>query len=95
MAKSRNPVEFPDLNLALQPDTLEMLVHLMCAQARECLFEKAELHAAMTDKDDAAAVASAAAAATRLESHLVLGQEAAHVSEVGNAMGMHILTFFI
>ena len=93
MAKSRNPVEFPDLNLALQPDTLEMLVHLMCAQARECLFEKAELHAAMTDKDDAAA--AAAAEATRLESHLVLGQEAAHVSEVGNAMGMHILTFFI
>ncbi len=30
-------------SMDLSPDTLEMLVHLMCAQARECLFEKAEL----------------------------------------------------
>ena len=57
-----------------QPDTLEMLVHLMCAQARECLFEKAELHAAVDDDDDVKAA--------KLESHLILGQEAAHVSEV-------------
>ena len=47
-------------------------MHLMCAQARECLFEKAELH---SDRDKEPK--------TRLESHLILGQEAAHVSEVG------------
>ena len=62
-------------SMDLQPDTLEMLVHLMCAQARECLFEKAELHAAISDDDDAEA-------ASALESRLILGQEAAHVSEV-------------
>ncbi len=27
-------------SMDLNPDTLEFLVHLMCAQARECLFEK-------------------------------------------------------
>ena len=81
MAKSRNPVEFPDLNLALQPDTLEMLVHLMCAQARECLFEKAELHATMSNNDPV----------DRLESHLILGQEASHVSEVNLQELFHLL----
>ena len=66
-------------SMDLQPDTLEMLVHLMCAQARECLFEKAELHAAISDDgDDDAEVASSA-----LEARLILGQEAAHVLEVG------------
>ena len=61
-------------SMDLQPDTLEMLVHLMCAQARECLFEKAELHGRAAIGDEAEAAA--------LESRLILGQEAAHVSEV-------------
>ena len=30
-------------SMDLNPGTLEFLVHLMCAQARECLFEKGEL----------------------------------------------------
>jgi hypothetical protein len=30
-------------SMDLSPDTLEFLTHLMCAQARECLFEKNEL----------------------------------------------------
>ena len=74
-------------SMDLQPDTLEMLVHLMCAQARECLFEKAELHAALGDGDDDTEAASA------LESRLILGQEAAHVSEVGAHCTDHVLGY--
>ena len=50
----------------LSPDTLEMMVHLMCAQARECLFEKAELQMKNSGENS-------------IEACLVLGQEAAHV----------------
>ncbi|XP_040569515.1 rhophilin-2-B isoform X3 [Lepeophtheirus salmonis] len=56
-------------SMDLSPDTLEMLVHLMCAQARECLFEKSELSFYDKEKDD-------------IDVCLVLGQEASHVSEV-------------
>ena len=35
-------------SMDLSPSTLDMLVHLMCAQARECLFEKAELQVRRT-----------------------------------------------
>ena len=52
----------------LGPATLEMLVHLMCAQARECLFERGEL--AMYDDGGE----------PNVDSCLSLGQEAAHVS---------------
>ena len=54
-------------SMDLGPDTLHMLVQLMCAQARECLFEKTEL--AMYEKEEA-----------DIDSCLELGQEAAHVS---------------
>ena len=56
-------------SMDLSPDTLEMLVHMMCAQARECLFEKAELIRKEGEDEKA-------------ETCLILGQEAAHVSEV-------------
>ena len=53
----------------LGPDTLHMLVQLMCGQARECLFEKTELsYYQNTDHN--------------IDLCLELGQEAAHVSEV-------------
>lgn len=58
-------------SMDLSPATLDMLVHLMCAQARECLFEKAELGVADCP-DEVGAV----------EECLVVGQEAAHVSDV-------------
>ena len=54
----------------LNPGTLEFLVHLMCAQARECLFEKGELVLFEEDKD----------AKLDTDTCLALGQEAAHVS---------------
>ena len=54
----------------LSPATLDMLVHLMCAQGRECLFEKAELALDSPDVEG------------RVEECLVVGQEAAHVSDV-------------
>ncbi|XP_059089008.1 rhophilin-2-A-like isoform X2 [Tigriopus californicus] len=56
-------------SMDLSPDTLELMVHLMCAQARECLFEKAELTLKAKGVND-------------IETCIILGQEAAHVSEV-------------
>ena len=53
----------------LGPETLHMLVQLMCGQARECLFEKTEL--AWLQQED-----------TCVDTCLELAQEAAHVSEV-------------
>ena len=58
-------------SMDLSPDTLEMLVHLMCAQARECLFEKAELSLGELKKKE-----------KHVETCIILGQEAAHVSQV-------------
>ena len=58
-------------SMDLNPATLEFLVHLMCAQARECLFEKGELNLKNieeTEKED------------KIDSCLSLSQEAAHVS---------------
>ena len=54
-------------SMDLGPATLEMLVHLMCAQARECLFERGEL--SMYDNGGDPDV----------DACLSLGQEAAHV----------------
>jgi hypothetical protein len=56
-------------SMDLGPETLHMLVQLMCGQARECLFEKTEL--SLYEK-----------ASPDLSLCLELGQEAAHVSEV-------------
>jgi len=53
----------------LGPETLHMLVQLMCGQARECLFEKTELSFYDKNRSD-------------LSLCLELGQEAAHVSDV-------------
>ena len=53
----------------LGPDTLHMLVQLMCGQARECLFEKTELSYYQESQHN-------------IDLCLELGQEAAHVSEV-------------
>ena len=53
----------------LGPDTLHMLVQLMCGQARECLFEKTELSYYQDTQHN-------------IDLCLELGQEAAHVSEV-------------
>ena len=50
-----------------------MLVHLMCAQARECLFEKAEL---------GVAAAADCSSPEVVEECLSVGQEASHVSDV-------------
>lgn len=50
-------------SMDLSPETLEMLVHLMCAQARECLFEKSQL---LDER-------------TGVEARVAIGQEAAHV----------------
>jgi hypothetical protein len=61
-------------SMDLNPDTLEMLVHLMCAQARECLFEKAGLAA---EKEAKVKENNA----SKFEAYLILGQEAAHVSQ--------------
>merc|ERR1719479_731709 len=54
----------------LGPDTLHMLVQLMCGQARECLFEKTELSYYQASSE------------ASIDLCLELGQEAAHVSEV-------------
>ena len=60
----------------LNPGTLEFLVHLMCAQARECLFEKGELvlfegeHISKSENPEK----------FDTDTCLALGQEAAHVS---------------
>ena len=56
-------------SMDLGPETLHMLVQLMCGQARECLFEKTEL--SLYDK-----------VGSDLRLCLELGQEAAHVSDV-------------
>ena len=56
-------------SMDLGPETLHMLVQLMCGQARECLFEKTEL--SLYEKST-----------TDLGICLELGQEAAHVSDV-------------
>merc|ERR1739844_740068 len=56
-------------SMDLSPATLEFLVHLMCAQARECLYEKGEL--ALEDDGN-----------VDVDACLTLGQEAAHISEV-------------
>ncbi len=84
-------------SMDLSPDTLEMLVHLMCAQARECLFEKAELSATRGDeeesvessKEDKEGSDGGSRETTprtgTIEECLLLGQEAAHVSpDLGN-----------
>ena len=60
----------------LGPDTLHMLVQLMCGQARECLFEKTELAFHQQQEEEGAGQGG------RMEVCLELGQEAAHVSEV-------------
>jgi len=56
-------------SMDLGPETLHMLVQLMCGQARECLFEKTELSFYDKNRSD-------------LSLCLELGQEAAHVSDV-------------
>lgn len=56
-------------SMDLGPETLHMLVQLMCGQARECLFEKTELSLYENDIPN-------------LLLCLELSQEAAHVSEV-------------
>ena len=50
----------------LSPATLEFLVNLMCAQARECLLEKGELNFLQKKSID-------------VDDSLVVGQEAGHV----------------
>lgn len=56
-------------SMDLGPETLHMLVQLMCGQARECLFEKTEITFYEKKNPDIALC-------------LELGQEAAHVSDV-------------
>ena len=79
-------------SMDLNHETLEMLVHLMCAQARECLFEKAELAsrkeatAAVNGSREAGNKSPAGIEGAQIESLLILGQEAAHVSEVYNKL---------
>jgi len=78
----------PSMDLA--PDTLEMLVHLMCAQARECLFEKSELtlreadEQADADESEEADKMRRRRRRKRVEECLILAQEAAHVRETFN-----------
>ena len=61
-------------SMDLNPATLEFLVHLMCAQARECLFEKGELGLTKsTDKENHDFI-------NNVDTCLTLSQEAAHVS---------------
>ena len=59
-------------SMDLNPATLEFLVHLMCAQARECLFEKGELGLSKSPKEDHDI--------NNVDTCLTLSQEAAHVS---------------
>ena len=56
-------------SMDLGPATLEMLVHLMCAQARECLFERGELSMYESGEEP------------DVDACLSLGQEAAHVRQ--------------
>lgn len=53
-------------SMDLSPATLEFLVNLMCAQARECLLEKGELNFLQKKSID-------------VDDSLVVGQEAGHV----------------
>ncbi len=64
-------------SMDLSPSSLDMLVHLMCAQARECLFEKAEL--TLNEEGE-----TEEGKKKHVETCLMLAQEAAHVSEVYN-----------
>ena len=68
----------------LSPDTLDFLTHLMCAQARECLFEKNEL--GLYDEDEAG---DRKKKASDIDKFLNVGQEAAYVSPF-----VRILTLF-
>lgn len=68
----------------LSPDTLDFLTHLMCAQARECLFEKNEL--GLYDEDEAG---DRKKKASDIDKFLNVGQEAAYVSPF-----IRILTLF-
>ena len=61
-------------SMDLNPATLEFLVHLMCAQARECLFEKGELNLNLEEKKPEKNNPD------QIDSCLSLSQEAAHVS---------------
>jgi len=58
-------------SMDLSPATLEFLVNLMCAQARECLLEKGELNFLDSNKES-----------IDVDDCLTVGQEAGHVSEV-------------
>ena len=55
----------------LSPATLEFLVNLMCAQARECLLEKGELNFLDSNKES-----------IDVDNCLTVGQEAGHVSSL-------------
>ena len=65
-------------SMDLNPATLEFLVHLMCAQARECLFEKGELVLFEEDTKNKDGLN------LDTDTCLALGQEAAHVSTQKN-----------
>ena len=58
-------------SMDLGPETLHMLVQLMCGQARECLFEKTEITFYEKNSPD-------------IDLCLELGQEAAHVSFINS-----------
>ena len=62
----------------LSPDTLDFLTHLMCAQARECLFEKNEL--GLYDEDDEDSSEKKKKKKSDIDKYLTVGQEAAYVS---------------
>lgn len=75
-------------SMDLSPSTLEFLVHLMCAQARECLFEKGEL-ALFDSFDENADKTDKSGQKVDIDACLVIGQEAAHVSEVKQRLLHH------
>jgi hypothetical protein len=62
----------------LSPDTLDFLTHLMCAQARECLFEKNELQLYDDSDDDDKKKKKR----SDIDKYLTVGQEAAYVSQI-------------
>ena len=64
-------------SMDLNPGTLEFLVNLMCAQARECLLEKGEIFHSSDKGSD-----------VDVDDSFVLGQEAAHVSKFSNIFKM-------
>ena len=65
----------------LSPDTLDFLTHLMCAQARECLFEKNEL--GLYEEDDEDSNEKTTKKKSDVDKFLTVGQEAAYVSPFG------------